>query len=102
MLFSGDVLCWFDYPFLIFYKKKLHEKFNFINLCSSDKISNKDEFLQYLMLRDEIEPFVKLDASFMDSSSTEKLKNMPNCFSYLKCHGDVYSIGSIYNALPYR
>jgi len=96
MQFSGQVFCWLNKPFLIFYR---HDSLPFTDVLKIDSIAtlgNKNDFLNYLLTLKEVSPFVTLG----DISSRElkilKTRKIPGGLTLLD---NVFSIGDIYNAL---
>ena len=100
MLFSGDVLCWLDWPFMIFYKKNYQENFKYLSPSSCITIQDRESLMQFLIVRAEVEPFIFVNKAVFNNINRKKLRRPPRCFSYLERYENIYSIGSIFSALP--
>lgn len=99
MLFSGNVYCWLDSPFMIFYKMPLCVTLRPVIISSLSSVGNRSTFIANLLARAEFLPFVY----FSDNSQHKKdlvPKKLPKPFSELAAKNNYFCLSDIYHALP--
>ncbi len=99
MLFSGNVYCWLDSPFMIFYKMPLCVSLGPIIISSLSSVGNRSIFVAKLLAQAEFLPFV----CFSDKNHHKKdlvPKKLPKPFSEYAAKNNFFSLSDIYHALP--
>jgi tRNA(Ile)-lysidine synthase len=100
MLFSGNVYCWLNRPFIIIFKLDMISRSTPIKVKNLKKLKNRSIFISLLENNADFSPFISFDNESLNEIKKLKVKKLPKMIQDKVEYTQIYSIGAVFCALP--